>query len=157
MGSKRLRFIPALAIILFMASCGDDNGGGVYYYSSSGCGINVAYTGFYIVTLDITSTGDQCDPGEIPPSPTRLEFGNVTVDGDCDLFFDELGLLNNQTVLIDFWGDLRDDRLWLITADGDQIDFFVVDFEDGDTIRGIFWWDVSSDCVVEGTFTVIIG
>ena len=157
MGLKRLRFIPTLAIILCMASCGGDGDGGVYYYSSSDCGINGAYTGFYIATLDITSTGDQCDPGEIPPTPTRLEFGNVTVDEDCNLFFDDLGLLNNQTVLIDFWGDLRDDRLWLITADGDQIDFFVVDLEGGDTIWGIFWWDVTSDCVVEGTFTIIIG
>lgn len=155
MGSRRLRIIPVVAIILCMASCGDDGGSGVYYYSS-GCGVNAAYTGFYIATLDITSTGDQCDPGEIPPTPTRIEFGNVTVDWDCDLFFDELGLLNGETVLIDFWGDLRDDRLWLITADGEEIDFYVVDFEDGDTIWGLFWWDVTSDCVVEGTFTIII-
>jgi hypothetical protein len=151
------RVILMAVLILCTASCGGDSGGGVYYYSSSGCGINEAYTGFYIVTLDITSTGDECDPGEIPPTPTQLEFGNVTVDGDCDLFFDDLGLLNNQTVLIDFWGDLRDDRLWLITADGDQIDFLVVDFENGDAIWGLFWWDVSSDCVVEGTFTILIG
>jgi hypothetical protein len=131
--------------------------GRVLLFFFFGLGINAAYTGFYIITLDISSTDAQCDPGEISPSPTRLEFGNVTVDGDCHLFFDELGLLNNQTVLIDFWGDLRDDRLWLITADGDQMDFFVVDFEDGDTIWGRFWWDVTSDCVVEGTFTIIIG
>ncbi len=153
MGSKRLRLIPVLAIILCMASCGDDDDG-LYYYS--GCGVNSAYTGFYVVTLNITNTGAQCDPGDIPRNPTRIEFGNVTVDWNCDLFFDDLGLLNGKTVLFDFWGDLYDDSLRLITAGGDIITFFVVDFEDGDTIWGIFWWDVTADCVVEGNFTVII-
>ncbi len=44
----------------------------------------------------------------------------------------------------------------LITANGDVITFFVTDFDDGDTIWGIFWWDVTIDCVVEGNFTIII-
>jgi len=154
MGLKGLRFISALAIILCISSCGDDDG--IDFYYSSGCGINSAYTGFYVVTLNITATGDQCDPGEIPPTPTQIKFGDVTTDGDCDLCFDSLGLLGDQTVLIDFWGDLRDDQMRLVTAEGDIISFFVVDFEDGDAIWGIFWWDVTSDCVVEGTFTVII-
>jgi hypothetical protein len=59
-------------------------------------------------------------------------------------------------VLMDFWGDLGDDWMRLITANGDVITFFVMDFEDGDTIWGIFWWDVTIDCVVEGNFTIII-
>ena len=150
MGSIRLRFIPVLAVFLCMVSCGDDDA--VFYR----CGVNGAYTGDYLVTLDITSIGDRCDPGEVPPDPTVIQFGDVTVDWDCDLFFDDLGLLNGQAVLIDFWGDLRDDRMSLITASGDVITFFVMDFEDGDTIWGIFWWDVTSDCVVEGNFTIII-
>jgi hypothetical protein len=154
MGLKKLRLIPALASILCMVSCGDEGGGGYYYYD--GCGVNSAYTGFYIVTLDITKTGVQCDQGEIPPTPTRLEFGNVTVDWDYDLFFDDLGRLNGRTVLMDFWGDLRDDRLLLITADANRIDFFVADFEDGDTIWGLFWWEVTAKCVVEGNFTIIV-
>jgi len=150
MGSKRLRFMPVLAVFLCMVSCGDDDT--VFYR----CGVNGAYTGDYLVTLDITSIGDQCDPGEVPPDPTVIEFGDVTVDWDCDLFFDDPGFLNGQVVLIDFWGDLRDDWMSLITASGDVITFFVMDFEDGDTIWGKFWWDVTSDCVVEGNFTIII-
>ena len=150
MGSKRLRFMPVLAVFLCMVSCGDDDT--VFYR----CGVNGAYTGDYLVTLDITSIGDQCDPGEVPPDPTVIEFGDVTVDWDCDLFFDDPGFLNGQVVLIDFWGDLRDDWMSLITASGDVITFFVMDFEDGDTIWGKFWWDMTSDCVVEGNFTIII-
>jgi hypothetical protein len=150
MGSKRVRFMPVLAVFLCMVSCGDDDA--LFYL----CGVNGAYTGYYLVTLDITNAGAQCDPGEIPPDPTAVEFGDVTVDWDCDLFFDDLGLVNGKVVLIDFWGDLRDDRMSLITARGDVITFFVVDFEDGDTIWGIFWWDVTSDCVVEGNFTITI-
>ena len=151
MGSKRLRLIPVLAIFLGMVSCGDDDAIDFFH-----CGINGVYTGYYLVTLDITSIGNQCAPGEVPPDPTVIEFGDVTVDWDCDLFFDELGLLNGQTVLIDFWGDLWDDRMEFVTADGDIITFYVVDFEGGDTIWGTFWWDTPGDCVVEGTFTVLI-
>jgi len=85
-----------------------------------------------------------------------MRSGDVTVDWDCDLFFDDFGLLNGQAVLIDLWGDLRDDWMSLITSGGDVITFFVIDFEDGDTIWGTFWWDVTSDCVVEGNFTIFI-
>jgi hypothetical protein len=152
MGSKRLRFMPVLAVFLCMVSCGDGDDHAGFYL----CSVNGVYTGDYLVTLDITSIGGQCDPGEVPPDPTVIEFGDVTVDWDCDLFFDDLGLLNGQAVLIDFWGDLRDDWMSLITASGDIITFFVMDFEDGDTIWGIFSWDVTSDCVVEGNFTIII-
>ena len=120
------------------------------------CGLNAAYTGYYIATLDITNTGDQCDPADTPPTPTRIEFGDVGVDADCDLFLDGPGLLNGQMVLMDFWGDLGDDWMRLITANGDVITFFVMDFEDGDTIWGTFWWDVTIDCVVKGNFTIII-
>ena len=151
MGSKRLRFVPVLAMFLWMVSCGDDDAIDFFH-----CGINGVYTGYYLVTLDITSIGNQCGPGEVPPDPTVIEFGDVTVDWDCALFFDELGVLNGQTVLIDFWGDLQVDRMRLITSNGDIIDFFVMDFEDGDIIWGIFWWDVTIDCVVEGNFTIII-
>ena len=151
MGSKRLRFVPVLAMFLWMVSCRDDDAIDFFH-----CGINGVYTGYYLVTLDITSIGNQCAPGEVPPDPTVIEFGDVTVDWDCDLFFDELGLLNGQTVLIDFWGDLQLDRMRLITSNGDIIDFFVMDFEDGDIIWGIFWWDVTIDCLVEGNFTIII-
>ena len=150
MGLKRLRFMPVLAVFLCMVSCGDDDAG--FFL----CGVNGVYTGDYSVTLDITSIGDQCDPGEVPPDPTVIKFGDVTVDWDCDLFFDDPGLLNGQALLIDFWGDLRDDWMSLITESGDVITFFVMDFEDGDTIWGIFWWDVTIDCVVEGNFTIII-
>jgi hypothetical protein len=153
MGPKRLIIILAAAIILLILSCGD---GGLHIYYSSGCGINSAYTGYYIMTLTITSTGDECDPGEINPTPTRIEFGDVIVDCNCDLFFDSLGLLNGHTVLIDFWGDLRDDHMSLITADGDEITFSVVEFEGGDTIWGTFWWDTTSDCIAEGTFTTVL-
>jgi hypothetical protein len=150
MGSKRLRFMPVLAVFLCMVSCGEDDA--IFYL----CGVNGAYTGDYLVTLDITSIGDQCDPGEVPPDTTVIQFGDVTVDWDCELFFDDPGLLNGQLVLIYFWGDLRDDWMRLITANGDVITFFVMDFEDGDTIWGIFWWDVTSDCVVEGNFIITI-
>jgi hypothetical protein len=47
-----------------------------------------------------------CDPDEIPPDPTRIGFGGVTLDWNCDLFFDSLGLINDQGVLIDFLGYL---------------------------------------------------
>ena len=152
MGSKRLKFMSVLAVFLCMVSCGDgDDDAGFNLWS-----VNGVYTGDYLVILDITSIGGQCDPGEVPPDPTVIEFGDVTVDWDYDLFFDDIGLLNGQAVLIDFWGDLRDDWMSLITASGDVITFFVMDFEDGDTIWGIFWWDVTSDCVVEGNFTIII-
>lgn len=47
-----------------------------------------------------------CDPDEIPPDPRRIEFGDVTLDWNCDLFFDSLVLLNQQGALIDFLRDL---------------------------------------------------
>ena len=147
---KMLKFILAVAIILFMLSCRDDDDHYIYW------DINSAYTGYYIMALNRTDTGAQCDPGEIPPTPTRIEFGDVTVDWNYDLFFYELGLLNGETVLIDFWGDLWDDRMELVTADGDIITFYVVDFEGGDTIWGTFWWNTMGDFVVEGTFIVLI-
>jgi len=152
MGSKRLKFMLVLAVFLCMVSCGDGGDDGGFYL----CGVNGGYTGDYLMILDITSIGGQCDPGEVPPDPTVIEFGDVTVDWDCDLFFDDFGLLNGQAVLIDLWGDLRDDWMSLITSGGDVITFFVIDFEDGDTIWGTFWWDVTSDCVVEGNFTIFI-
>ena len=141
-----------LAVFLCMVSCGDGGDDGGFYL----CGVNGGYTGDYLMILDITSIGNQCDPGEVPPNPTVIQFGDVTVDWDCDLFFDDFGLLNGQAVLIDLWGDLRDDWMSLITSGGDVITFFVIDFEDGDTIWGTFWWDVTSDCVVEGNFTIFI-
>lgn len=54
-------------------------------------------------------------------------------------------------------GDLWDDRMRLVTAGGDIITLFVVDFEEGDTIWGIFWWDMTGECVVEGDFIALIG
>jgi hypothetical protein len=74
----------------------------------------------------------------IPSTPARIEFGDVTLDGTCDLCFDSLGLFDDQTVPIDFWGDLREDRMRLLPAGGDIITPFVVDFEGGDTVWGIF-------------------
>lgn len=68
---------------------------------------------------------------------TRIQFGDVTVDWNYDLFFDSLCLFNGDTVLIDFWGDLWDNRMKLpllmelVTADGDTITFYVVHFEGG--------------------------
>ena len=96
--------------------------------------INSAYTGYYSMALNRTDTGAQCDLGEIPPTPTRIKFGDITVDWNYDLFFNELGFLNGETVLIDFWGDLWDDRMEFVTADGDIITFYVVDFDGGDAI-----------------------
>ncbi len=147
---KMFKFIPAVAIILFMVSCRDDRNHFIYW------DINSAYTGYYIMILHTTDIGDQCDPGEIPPIPSRIEFGDVTVDWNYDLFFDALGLLNGETVLIDFWGNLWDSRMELVTADGDIITFYVVDFDGGDAIWGIFWWDTTGECILEGTFTVLI-
>ena len=56
MGSRKLKFIPVLAIILCMVSCGDDDGTNIYDFYR--CGLNAAYTGYYVATLDITNTGD---------------------------------------------------------------------------------------------------
>jgi hypothetical protein len=152
MGSKGLKFMAVLAVFLCMVSCGDGDDDAGFNL----CGVNGGYTGDYLIILDITSIGGQCDPGEVPPDPTVIEFDDVTVDWDCDLFFDDFGLLNGQAVLIDLWGDLRDDWMSLITSSGDVITFYVIDFEDDDTIWGIFWWDVTSDCGVEGNFTIFI-
>lgn len=108
------------------------------------------------MSLHITSTGDACDPGKIPSTPAFVESGDVTTDGNCDLCFDSLGLFGDQTVLIDFWGDLRDGHMSLVTAEADIITLFVVDFEGGDTVWGTFWWQTTGDCIVSGTFTTVI-
>lgn len=150
MGGKIRNIILTVAIILFMLSCSDDADYDIYWNTNS------AYTGYYIMILDTTDIGAQCDPGEIPPTPTRIEFGDVTVDWNYDLFFDSLGLFNGDTVLIDFWGDLWENRMELVSAGRDTITFYVVHFEGGDTIWGIFWWNTTGDCVVEGTFIVLI-
>ena len=53
-------------------------------------------------------------PGGNPShTTTHIQFGDVTVDWNYDLFFDFLGLLNGDTVLIDFWYDLWDNRMKL--------------------------------------------
>ena len=65
-------------------------------------------------------------PGGNPShTTTRIQFGDVTVDWNYDLFFDSLGLLNGDTVLIDFWGDLWDNRMELVTAGGNTITFYM--------------------------------
>ncbi len=92
-GWKWLKIIPVVAIVFPLLSCGDGGSITIFYPS---WGINSAYTGYSIVMLTSTDTGDLCHPDEIPSDPRRIEFGDVSLDWNCDLFFDSLGLPNEQ-------------------------------------------------------------